>query len=124
MLDRFDHHDDYYKARDLKDAIVNAFFRQTSKLGLEFFQSKGIKVIFQWSNKKGQSMNKTENKRDLKDRWWLNKNYELATNKNKYGSITYSEMRHVERLAKKLGEKNLNVEKITGKVNSDVNSLF
>ncbi len=123
-FNKYDHHDDFYFRRDFGEVITNAFFRQTSKLGLEFFQSKGIKVAFQWSNKEGLNMNKEANKAELHNKWWLDKNYEKKQNKSKYGSITYSEMRHVERLTKKLGEKNMNVHKITGTTNEQIKSLL
>ncbi len=123
MINKHTHHDDFYGRRDFNDVITTAFFRQTSKLGLEPFQSKGIKVVFQWTNKQGRSMNTQQNKADLHNKWWLNNNYEKAANKQKYGSITYSEMRHVERLEKRFGEKNMTVDKLTGTVNSKIKSL-
>lgn len=118
--DNGDHHEDFYKHRAFGDVIANAFFRQTSKLGLEFFQEKGIKVVFQWTNKHGLSMNTEKNQAELHNKWWLNNQHKKLSNKFKYGSITYSEMRHVERLAKKLGEKNLNVNKLTGTTNDKI----
>lgn len=123
MISKHEQHDDFYARRDFCDVLTTAFFRQTSKLGLEFFQSKGIKIVFQWTNRRGQSMNTQKNKEDLHNKWWLDKNYLVAGNKNKYGSITYSEMRHIERLEQKLGEKNMTVDKLTGTVNSKIKSL-
>lgn len=123
MIDNITRHDDFYPCRDFKEVITNAFFRQTSKLGLEFFQSKGVKVVFHWTNRKGNSMNTQSNKEDLHNKWWLNNNYLNKANKNKYGSITYSEMRHVERLEKRLGQKNTNIDKVTGTTNTKVNEI-
>ncbi len=100
-----------------KKALANAFFRQTSKLGLEFFRSKKIPVIFQWSDFNGKSLNNAEGKKEINDKWWLN-GYNKST-AGKYGSITYSEMRHVERL-NQTGKK-VDVVKVGGhNINSDV----
>ena len=42
----------------------------------------------------------------------------------KTGSITFSEMRQVQRMEKELGEKNLNVIKTKGSRDSKINNLY
>ena len=123
-VDKVTYHLDHRKVRDFGDMLTNAFFRQTSKLGIKFFQTHGIKVIFQWTNNQGQSMDKSANKTELKNKWWLDGGHRNAKNRNKYGSITFSEMRQVQRMEKELGEKNLNVIKTKGSRDSKINNLY
>lgn len=103
---------DFYAARRFKEILTTAFFRQTSKLGIEFFQKKGVPIVFQWSKWNGQNLLNKEGTSEINDKWWLN-GYQGST-KNKYGPITYSEMRHVQRLTNKVGPENMNILKVKG----------
>lgn len=93
-----------------RELIGTAFFRQTSKLGLEFFRQKGIPVLFQWSRFDGKSAGTKAEQKVINDKWWLNGS--KGSKFTKYSSITYSEMRHVARLEKRF--KQSNVIKIQG----------
>ena len=74
--------------------LCNMFFRQTSKLGLDFFKEEGIPVMFQWSTHEGISLEKATN--ELGDKWWKNDNSSIQDH---YGAtITFSEMRHVQKM--------------------------
>ena len=100
-----------------KKALTTAFFRQTSKLGLEFFRSKKIPVVFQWSDFNGKSLDNAEGKKEINDKWWLN-GYKKSS-AGKYGSITYSEMRHVERMNQTKNK--IDVVKVGGhNINNDI----
>ncbi len=86
-----------YALQEALDLIVScAFFRQTSKLGLEFFKETSTPVLFYWTNYKGQAI--PENNRALTNKWWKNPAESI---KKHYGaSITFSEMRHVQKMLK------------------------
>ena len=72
----------------------NMVFRQTSKLGLEFFKQEGTPVMFQWSNHEGVSLENGE--KTITNTWWKN---ERDSVHNHYGAtITFSEMRHVMKM--------------------------
>lgn len=72
----------------------NMFFRQTSKLGLEFCKQEGTPVMFQWSNHEGVSLERSD--KTIKNTWWKNDRDSVH---NHYGAtITFSEMRHVMRM--------------------------
>ena len=79
------------------DGIVgNAFFRQTSKMGLDFFRENKIPVMFYWTNYQGQSM--PDDNRAVTGRWWKDAGDSVQ---NHYGaSITFSEMRHVQKMTR------------------------
>ncbi len=84
-----------YALQEALDLIVStAFFRQTSKLGLEFFKETKTPVLFYWTNYKGQTV--PENNRALSNKWW--KNPAESINKHYGASITFSEMRHVQKM--------------------------
>ena len=102
------------------DAVAaSAFFRQTSKLGLEFFKERRTPVMFYWTNHQGQTIG--EGNRALTNKWW--KNPSESVHKHYGASITYSEMRHVLKMqqAEMSGMKKLDdidplvLMKITGK---------
>ena len=80
-----------------EDVAKTAFFRQTSKLGLEFFQSRGVPVLFQWTDSKGVDFasDKAQGAHDKGQKWW----HDLGTPvTGHFAPVTFSEMRHVERL--------------------------
>ena len=78
----------------LDSVVVSAFFRQTSKLGLDFFRENKTSVMFYWTNYQGQSM--PDDNRAVTGRWWKDPG---ASIKDHYGaSITFSEMRHVQKM--------------------------
>ena len=99
----------YYAARDFKAILVNAFFRRTSKMGLEFLREQGVPVVFQWSNRNGRTLDNKAGKADINEKWWK----PGENTEKKWGTITYSEMRHVTRLNKQGGQK-LKVIRMTG----------
>ena len=78
----------------LDEVVASAFFRQTSKLGLEFFKERRTPVMFYWTNHQGQTI--SENNRALTNKWW--KNPGESVHKHYGASITYSEMRHVQKM--------------------------
>ena len=72
----------------------NMVFRQTSKLGLEFFKQEGTPVMFQWSNHEGVSLEGGE--KTIMNTWWKDDRDSVH---NHYGAtITFSEMRHVMKM--------------------------
>lgn len=72
----------------------NMVFRQTSKLGLEFFRQEKVPVMFQWSNHEGISLE--NNKNAVRNTWWKDPADSIH---NHYGAtITHSEMRHVMKM--------------------------
>ena len=78
----------------LDGVIAGAFFRQTSKLGLEFFRETKTPVMFYWTNHQGHSM--PDDNRAITSKWWK---YPGDSIQNHYGaSITFSEMRHVQKM--------------------------
>ena len=71
--------------------IKNMFFRQTSKLGLSFMNKEKTPVMFQWRNYDGKDVSS----QDIGNKWWKAKDADIT---KQYGaSITYSEMRFVQR---------------------------
>ena len=96
MENKNKHHNEYSEAKGFGNIIANAFFRQTGKLGVQFFESKGIKVIFQWSDHNGLTADKKENKASLNNKWWLDNGFNDVKNVQKYVAITFSEMPQVE----------------------------
>ena len=79
------------------NVFTNAMFRQTSKMGLEFFKEQGIPVLFQYADNTGKSMEgrfcaevKGEaSKRSLDD-----------IRRSGGSPITYSEMRRAAKISK------------------------
>jgi hypothetical protein len=74
--------------------LRNMFFRQTSKLGLDFFRQRGVPVMFQWTNHQGVSLEDSD--KTIKNTWWKDPADSVH---NHYGAtITFSEMRHVVKM--------------------------
>ena len=103
---------------DYRDALLevatkvmrNMFFRQTSKLGLEFCRQEKIPVLFQWSNHEGVSLG--NNDTALLDTWWKDPRDSIH---NHYGAtITHSEMRHVMKMQAAPKATKLDLMKVTG----------
>ena len=78
----------------LDEVVASAFFRQTSKLGLEFFRERRTPVMFYWTNHQGQTI--SDGNRALTNKWW--KNPGESVHKHYGAAITYSEMRHVQKM--------------------------
>ena len=78
----------------LCNVIMYSVFRQTSKLGLEFFRSQNVPVMFQNADINGKTL---QGRMDsvLNENTWK-KGYVKGEASN--SPITHSEMRHVERL--------------------------
>lgn len=77
----------------LNDISAMAFFRQTSKLGLDFFRQEGIPVVFEWTDCQGDRLPE-DGGLTVHDTWWKDPDEPLGEH---YGAtITYSEMRHVQ----------------------------
>jgi hypothetical protein len=73
-----------------------AFLRQTSKLGLEFAAQEKIPVLFVWKDARGEDV--TSGNAPHTDLWWHGGR---GLSHKDYGEITYSEMRHVDRMKNK-----------------------
>lgn len=87
----------------LNNVFVYATFRQTSKLGLEFFQEQNKPVMFQFADYNGNSLEGRfgDIKNEIKNR--KDENGNITINQGKLGSaITHSEMRHAARMQKRL----------------------
>lgn len=80
--------------------FVNIFttstFRQTSKLGLDFFKEQGVPVLFQFSDYSGKSLKGRED--EIRNNPFWKQGYTTAFNKGIGSAITHSEMRHAFRL--------------------------
>lgn len=71
------------------NAATCAFWRQTSKLGLDFFKERGQTVVFEWTTFDGLRSDGTE----LADKWWKRPEVDVRTRPGV--AITNSEMRHL-----------------------------
>lgn len=71
------------------NAATCAFWRQTSKLGLDFFKARGQTVVFEWTTFDGLRSDGTE----LADKWWKRPEEDVRTRPGV--AITNSEMRHL-----------------------------
>ncbi len=97
------------KLEDLfNDVLRTAFFRQTSKIGLDFFRKRNVPILFQWADYRGVSLDKTKFGNgigNIQNKWWLGNPSKFADGL-KGESITYSEARHLKKIAKaeKTGE--------------------
>ena len=75
--------------RVFNDVATCAFWRQTSKQGLEFFRNRGEPIVFDWTRFNGEKMDDVE----LENKWWKNGDEDVGDH---YGvAITNSEMRHI-----------------------------
>ncbi len=71
------------------NAATTAFWRQTSKLGLDFFKARGETVVFEWTTFDGLRSDGTE----LADKWWKSPDVDV---RSRFGvAVTNSEMRHL-----------------------------
>ena len=71
------------------NAATTAFWRQTSKLGLDFFKARGETVVFEWTTFNGAKSDGTE----LADKWWKRPDVDV---RDRFGvAVTNSEMRHL-----------------------------
>lgn len=91
-----------------RNVIGVAFFRETSKIGLDFFRSKGTPVMFQFSDYSGKSYVGRENELFQPEGWRDGENAP-GFRENGGSFITNSEMRH----ALRMGE-NTNVHFVGG----------
>ncbi|XBS71632.1 hypothetical protein ABK905_12425 [Acerihabitans sp. KWT182] len=66
------------------------FFRNTSKLGLDFFASRGYDIVFNWDTGDGSQIDLNM----VKDKHWQREEYFLNEDKTPF---TFSEIRHVLR---------------------------
>lgn len=82
------------------NAATCAFWRQTSKLGLDFFKARGQTVVFEWTTFDGLRSDGTE----LADKWWKRPEVDVRTRPGV--AITNSEMRHLQgaKYAEKQGD--------------------
>lgn len=90
------------------DVLRTAFFRQTSKIGLDFFRKRNVPILFQWSDYRGVTHEKNQEKEgigNIKNKWWLKNPSKFAEGQTGE-SITYSEARHLLKISKaeKTGE--------------------
>ena len=90
--------------------LRNMFFRQTSKLGLDFFSQRGVPVMFQWTNHQGVSLEGSD--KTIKNTWWKDPADSIH---NHYGAtITFSEMRHVAKMQQRALMNGFDLIKIHG----------
>ncbi len=80
---------------DLAQAIFDnaatcAFWRQTSKLGLDFFKARGETVVFEWTKFDGAKTDGAE----LADKWWKRPDADVGDHAGV--AVTNSEMRHLQ----------------------------
>jgi len=92
----------------------NAFFRTTSKMGVEFFASQSVPVAF-WTAELGyENELGAVNNESLKLKPWKSLDNRVdKTNLSRNEAITYSEMRYVEKLKNNLSNQQ-NKERSTG----------
>lgn len=90
--------------------LMYATFRQTSKLGLDFFKSQNKPILFHMSNRDLTDFG------DTKD--WILKDNHWKTGQmdEKYGGseITHSEVRHANKIVKQYGDANANLWYVHG----------
>ena len=72
------------------NAATTAFWRQTSKLGLDFFKARGETVVFEWTKFDGAKTDGTE----LADKWWKRPDADVRDHAGV--AVTNSEMRHLQ----------------------------
>ena len=81
------------------DILMYATFRQTSKIGLDFFKSQGKPILFHTSDRKSM---------DFGDMAWIKgeNHWKSGQLDPKYGGseITHSEIRHATKLIEKYGD--------------------
>ena len=80
-----------------RNVLSYAFFRQTSKLGLEFFRDKGTPVMFQFADYAGQSYKNREMDLYKPEGWRKGENSEDFS-KDGGAPITNSELRRAVKL--------------------------
>ena len=72
------------------NAATTAFWRQTSKLGLDFFKARGETVVFEWTKFDGAKTDGAE----LADKWWKRPDADVSDHAGV--AVTNSEMRHLQ----------------------------
>ena len=77
-----------------ENVIIYSTFRQTSKLGIDFFREQNVPVMFQFSDNKGKSLEGEGNARITGENFWKNN----ESGENGGSSITNSELRHINRI--------------------------
>ena len=82
------------KFQTLNNVLIFSTFRQTSKLGLNFFHEQKVPVMFQFSDYTGKTLTKNVNS-VLKENFWKEGHKDPLTGGS---AITNSELRHANRL--------------------------
>lgn len=72
------------------NAATTAFWRQTSKCGLDFFKARGETVVFEWTKFDGAKTDGAE----LADKWWKRPDADVRDHAGV--AVTNSEMRHLQ----------------------------
>jgi len=83
-----------------ENVIVYSTFRQTSKLGIDFFREQKVPVMFQFSGHNARSLEGEGNAKITGENFWKNS----VSGENGGSSITNSELRHINRI---LAQENL-----------------
>ena len=83
---------------DFAEMFVKHFFRNTSKLGLEFFSDNNIDIIFSWEDGQSGSLDLGV----IQDKKWQSNEHRFG---DKYEPITFSEIRHVLRNPERFKDK-------------------
>ena len=81
----------------LDTVCVTAFFRQTSKLGLDYFKANNMPIVFDWTDHDGNDLS-ANGEAPVNDKWWKDPN--AALDRHYGAAITFSEMRHVKKMEK------------------------
>ncbi len=102
----------YNLAEALDDIARVAYFRQTSKLGLDFFKENKTPVMFYWTTPQGFSM--PDNNPTLTDKWWHRPDAKIDDHRPAY--ITFSEMRHVTKMQAAADGAPFSLSKVMGNV--------
>ena len=82
---------------NFSNVFTNAMFRQTSKMGLEFFKEQGIPVLFQYADYTGKTM---EGRFNSEVKYEAAKHGLDDVRKSGGSPITYSEMRRAAKISK------------------------
>jgi hypothetical protein len=98
-----DYHQLSLPEQTLLDTVVrNAFFRQTSKLGLSFAKTTGVMVLFSWKGDLASGPHTLDALRNALDVKRYKADEPSSRDDGVHEFITYSEMREVGRLLQKM----------------------
>ncbi len=79
------------------NVLAYSTFRQTSKLGIDFFREQKVPVLFQFSDNKGRSLAGEGKNKIINEDFWKTSKHE-GEKPITGSSITNSELRHVNKI--------------------------